>query len=73
MRFDLQQHTEYLMMFSTGLHVFPTFVLYELTILLVLTVSLVIMKVIVFISDLFLSIRVSDGLMKEYLRLFKTK
>uniref|UniRef100_A0A8C1UIG0 Cation/H+ exchanger transmembrane domain-containing protein n=1 Tax=Cyprinus carpio TaxID=7962 RepID=A0A8C1UIG0_CYPCA len=29
---------------SIGLHVFPTFVLYELTILLVLTVSLVIMK-----------------------------
>ncbi|XP_058648572.1 transmembrane and coiled-coil domain-containing protein 3 isoform X2 [Onychostoma macrolepis] len=30
---------------SIGLHVFPTFVLYELTILLVLTFSLVIMKV----------------------------
>lgn len=28
-----------------GLHVFPTFVLYELTILLVLTLTLVIMKV----------------------------
>lgn len=30
---------------ATGLHVFPTFVLYELTILLVLTLTLVIMKV----------------------------
>lgn len=30
---------------TAGLHVFPTFVLYELTILLVLTLSLVIMKV----------------------------
>lgn len=30
---------------AAGLHVFPTFVLYELTILLVLTLSLVIMKV----------------------------
>lgn len=30
---------------AAGLHVFPTFVLYELTILLVLTLTLVIMKV----------------------------
>lgn len=29
----------------TGLHVFPTFVVYELTILMVLTLSVVIMKV----------------------------
>ena len=28
-----------------GLHVFPTFVLYELTVLLVLTLSVVVMKV----------------------------
>lgn len=33
---------------SAGLHVFPTFVLYELTILVVLTLSLVIMKVLCF-------------------------
>ena len=32
-------------LFLTGLHVFPTFVLYELTILMVLTVSVVVMKV----------------------------
>lgn len=30
---------------AAGFHVFPTFVLYELTILLVLTLTLVIMKV----------------------------
>lgn len=29
----------------TGLHVFPTFVVYELTVLMVLTLSVVIMKV----------------------------
>lgn len=33
-----------------GFHVFPTFVLYELTILLVLTLTLVIMKVQIFFS-----------------------
>lgn len=33
-------------MFISGLHVFPTFVLYELTILVILTLSLVILKVI---------------------------
>lgn len=32
-------------LFLTGLHVFPTFVVYELTVLLVLTLSVVIMKV----------------------------
>lgn len=31
--------------FLTGLHVFPTFVVYELTILMVLTLAVVIMKV----------------------------
>ena len=30
---------------STGLHVFPTFVIYELTVLVFLTLSVVIMKV----------------------------
>lgn len=35
----------FLVLFLTGLHVFPTFVLYELTILLVLTLSVVILKV----------------------------
>lgn len=32
-------------LFLTGLHVFPTFVVYELTILMVLTLSVVVMKV----------------------------
>lgn len=32
-------------LFLTGLHVFPTFVVYELTILMVLTLAVVIMKV----------------------------
>lgn len=32
-------------LFLTGLHVFPTFVVYELTVLMVLTLSVVIMKV----------------------------
>lgn len=31
----------------TGLHVFPTFVAYELTVLMVLTLSVVIMKVLI--------------------------
>lgn len=39
---------------AAGLHVFPTFVLYELTILLVLTLSLVIMKVQHLFSSLFM-------------------
>lgn len=33
------------MFFLLGLHVFPTFVIYELTVLLFLTLSVVIMKV----------------------------
>uniref|UniRef100_A0A8C6TRS8 Transmembrane and coiled-coil domains 3 n=1 Tax=Neogobius melanostomus TaxID=47308 RepID=A0A8C6TRS8_9GOBI len=37
---------------SIGLHVFPTFVLYELTILLVLTLSLVIMKFVMAVAVL---------------------
>lgn len=54
MRFDFS----FLCLFSVipfvGFHVFPTFVLYELTILLVLTLTLVIMKVhIIFPGSLF--------------------
>ena len=36
---------DFLFLFSIGLHVFPTFVAYELTILLSLTVTVVIIKV----------------------------
>lgn len=39
--------------FLPGLHVFPTFVVYELTVLMVLTLSVVIMKVLILpLSDL---------------------
>lgn len=44
---------EILFSFLLGLHVFPTFVIYELTVLLFLTLSVVIMKV--FSFSLFLS------------------
>lgn len=39
---------EILFSFLLGLHVFPTFVIYELTVLLFLTLSVVIMKVFYF-------------------------